>query len=183
MINDSLYKVRYAGAGFYIAYPRIVLEAWMCEEGQAHARREYRLIINKILFKHNRNACVRLVEAPQLHYGFGVTTQLSLATYHALKLLSGEKIDKNDLVKAALFKLGRQAGSTIGSILYAYGGFTIGIGVPAPRMFQPLTLKLPRNWRFLIFIPKLEKGLSGEREKRILEEERPLIKGELLEGI
>ena len=173
LVKETLYNIEYAGAGFYSEQPRVVVEASECGDPHVQAPGEFHRIISRVVGKLPVRACVTLREAPPLHHGYGATTQVSLATYHALSLLAGRDPTPDELVKAGLHLLGRQEASTVGTILYAHGGFTVAPGVPAPRNPSPMILPIPEDWRLVIVQPELRRGLHGARESEVLGNRTP----------
>ncbi|MCE4620117.1 MAG: hypothetical protein F7C33_03735 [Desulfurococcales archaeon] len=168
LVKEAFYRIDYAGAGFYSEQPRVLLEAVECGEPRIDAPDGFREVIKRVMEKAPVEACVSLLEAPPLHHGYGATTQVALATYHALMILAGRNPTRKELVEAGLHLLGRQEGSTVGTILYAYGGFTIAPGVPAPPSISPVILPIPADWRLVIVQPELKQGLHGPGESRVL---------------
>ncbi len=173
LAKEAFYNIDYAGAGFYSEKPRVILEAVECGNPKVNAPGGFNEIIEGVLEKVSVEACISLHEAPPLHHGYGATTQVTLAAYHALSILAGRSPTREELVEAGLHLLGRQEASTVGTILYAYGGFTVAPGVPAPRRVSPVVLSVPEDWRLVIVQPELERGLHGAGESRVLGSQPP----------
>jgi len=160
------------GAGFYASKPRLVLEARLVGGGGVRVsggplagvvERALRLL-------GARGVEARLVEELPRHAGLGSTTQASLAAAAAWRALQGLPVDREWLVEAGLHVLGRQAGSTVGTILFAYGGFAVGPGVPAPPGARGVSLPLPGDWRLVIVTPRLPRGPGEGEEAGVLRE-------------
>lgn len=173
VIGDRMHGIDYAGAGFYAMEPRLRLTAIQCGEAEYRGPGEFRDPVISVIKKLDANVCVRLEEAPPRHAGLGSTTQVMLATYHAIAVLQGGNPAPSDLVEAGLHLLGRRIASSVGTILYAYGGFASGIGVPPPQEYYPIRLEIPEDWRFIIVVPEARRGLNEEEELRLLSPARP----------
>ncbi len=113
---------------------------------------------------------VSVIETIPQHVGLGSGTQLALATAAALAKLFDVKASTQDLSKA----LGRGAVSGVGTALFDKGGFVVEGGVKSqknkpsaswnslpPAVFQSA---FPENWFFVVAIPQVKVGLSGEAE-------------------
>ena len=106
LVKEAFYNVDYAGAGFYSEKPRVVLEAVECGNPRVDAPGGFNEIIVGVMEKVPVEACITLHEAPPLHHGYGATTQVTLATYHALSILAGRGPTREELVEAGLHLLG-----------------------------------------------------------------------------
>jgi len=158
------------GAGFYSSEPRLVLEARRVEgPGVRVLGGPLASVVERALARLGASGVeARLVEEPPRHVGLGSTTQASLAAAAAWRALQGGPVEREWLVDVGLHVLGRQAGSTVGTILFAYGGFAVGPGVPAPRGARGTVLPLPGDWRLLIVRPHLPRGPGEEEEARAI---------------
>ena len=156
--------VRWAGAGFYISEPRVVVEAWECR---------YTIVRGPYTFAHELldrlgidRVCIDFKEHIPQHVGLGSTTQASLACAHAAILLK-QGYYPDPIKLAAKLGLGRVSG--VGTLAYKYGGFVADAGVPSPEGPRLLLRhEIPGDWRFIVLIPKLPRGLSGRAEERVL---------------
>ncbi len=113
---------------------------------------------------------VEILNAIPRHVGLGSTTQTSLAIAYGITRVKklGYSLDELALL------LGRGHVSGIGVNVFKYGGLIIDSGrkivenvIPKPRSVEDLPkpilrFKLPRNWRFLVLIPR---GSHGYRER------------------
>ncbi len=108
-------------------------------------------------------AQLRVIEKIPPHVGLGSGTQLALAVGTALARLHG--------IDAAVFELaqvmGRGSRSSIGIGAFQRGGFLVDGGhsgetnAPSPIIIQRCP---PPDWRFVVVVPEIEQGLSGEEE-------------------
>lgn len=173
IIGDRIHGVDYAGGGFYVESPRVKVRVWECTEPRYEGPPEFQAPVTRVLEKTGFTGCASLVESPPRHVGLGSTTQVMLATYHGIKMIQSDNVDEEDLIKAGLNMLGRSKASTVGTLLYALGGFVSGLGVPPPTDYSILRLEVPRDWRFIIVVPELGKGLGEKEEERVLERVAP----------
>ena len=115
---------------------------------------------------------IEILEAPAEHRGLGTGTQLSLAV--ATALLRWFDRPRGELGALAA-NLGRGRRSAIGTHGFAQGGLLVDGGVPSDRREQlgvaPLVARvaLPSEWRFALFAPRDEAGLSGADERATFE--------------
>jgi beta-RFAP synthase len=112
---------------------------------------------------------LRVVEAIPVHVGLGSGTQLALAVGMALNRLLDLGLDVADL--AVVMERGGRSGAGIGA--FKVGGFVVdggvrlpphplerGEGVPPIIFHHPF----PEDWRFVVAIPAVARGLSGTDE-------------------
>ena len=170
VVGDRLKGISYMGAGFYVEEPRVVVEVDDDCGAQVIEAGVFMDVARLVASKTGFTGCIRVVRAPPRHHGLGSTTQVALSIYHAVQVLRGRSPGPGELVEAGVGLLGRSVGSTVGSVLYAYGGFASGIGVPPPKAYTPLRLEVPEWWRFIIVIPGAAPGMSEEGERVLLED-------------
>jgi beta-RFAP synthase len=111
---------------------------------------------------------VEVLEAPREHVGLGTGTQVTLATVAGLQAFAGgEPLPPEDLARIA----GRAARSAVGTYGFKYGGLLMEAGKRRAEALSPLErrLTLPVDWRFVLVVPRAERGLSGEEERRAFE--------------
>ncbi len=161
----------WGSAGFYIATPRVTVEAEECPGGArvggaGHALDAAREALERLGYG---GVCLEVREAPPRHVGLGSTTQIMLSAACAARLALGEGGCSPGEVALLARRLGRGRVSGAGSIAFAYGGFVVDAGSPDPRGPTPLfRLEIPRGWAFIVAIPRLPRGLSGPREEELL---------------
>ncbi len=159
---------RFGGLGAALQQPRVIIEARTASKVKAfgpEAARVARLarrFIRHHGLKQGAEIHVRQVIPP--HVGLGSGTQLALAVARALAQLHGIESDPTGLALA----VGRAERSAVGTWLFHQGGFVLeggrrqGDGAAAPLLFhQPL----PQNWRCVVAIPAVPRGLSGGSEE------------------
>ena len=115
------------------------------------------------LFDLSDRVKIRLVRSIPRHVGLGSTTQLTLALGKALTELNGVEVPVLEIAR----KTGRGKQSGIGTYAFEAGGFIVDGG--KRNGFPPLILRrdFPTEWRFVIVIPRVERGLSERAEENI----------------
>jgi beta-RFAP synthase len=120
---------------------------------------------------------IEVLEAPGEHRGLGTGTQLCLAAATAL-LRWFDRPAINTCALAA--ELGRGRRSAIGTHGFAQGGLLVDGGLAVDRGEPPRVapllarVKLPSDWRFVLFTPGDEDGLSGADERAAFERLPPV---------
>ncbi|WP_380679832.1 beta-ribofuranosylaminobenzene 5'-phosphate synthase family protein [Salinigranum sp. GCM10025319] len=172
--NLSLSHERlYGGLGLALREPRTVVvadpaEAVVCDHPDAaeYARRAASLL-------DVPGARVTVERAIPRHAGIGSGTQLALATLVAVGRANGVDPAVRDLAP----DLGRGGRSGVGVAAFESGGFVLDAGHPTARFttsrpadgdwtVPPVaaTHRIPEGWRFLLVLPDLDVGRSGEAE-------------------
>ncbi|MEM1873313.1 MAG: hypothetical protein QXS85_04255 [Acidilobaceae archaeon] len=164
----NVWSVLFAGAGFYVEYPRVVVEARRCDRVELEGFGDLTGAVKGLLLLAGFTACLRLSESMPRHSGLGSTTQILLASLLAASRASGFSLSIDSLIELS----GRASRySSIGSLLFKYGGFVVEPGVPAKNgLYRPLVrLDVPGDWRFVIALPRAERGLDETREKYVMD--------------
>jgi beta-ribofuranosylaminobenzene 5'-phosphate synthase len=172
--NLSLSHERlYGGLGVALREPRTVVtatpaESVYCDDDDAHeyARRAVSLL-------DVPGAEVRVERHLPGHVGVGSGTQLALATLTAV----GRAHGVNPAARALAPELGRGGRSGVGVAAFEQGGFVLDAGHPTARFttsrpadgdwtVPPVAAahRIPEHWRFLLVLPAVEPGRSGEAE-------------------
>lgn len=137
-------------------------------------REQAREIILRIaqIFDLSDRVKINVIRSIPRHVGLGSTTQLTLALGRALAELHGKKIPTLELAQ----KTGRGKQSGIGTYAFEAGGFIID-GGKKTEGFPPLILRLdlPTEWRFVIVVPRIGRGLSEEAESEIFQRVRASV--------
>lgn len=111
---------------------------------------------------------MRLESAPPRHVGLGSTTQVALAAACAARALEGAACGPGEAARLARL-LGRAEISGTGTLAFAYGGFVVDAGAPDPGGPRPLMRHtIPHDWRFIVALPSLERGMGEEAEASLL---------------
>ncbi|HEY6547830.1 MAG TPA: beta-ribofuranosylaminobenzene 5'-phosphate synthase family protein, partial [Vicinamibacteria bacterium] len=159
---------RFGGLGAALEAPSLLLEARAASElsvtGEGAERvREYA----RRFLDHEgiaQGAAVRVHRSIPAHAGLGSGTQLALATARALSALFGRSWDVPALAQAT----GRAQRSAIGTFAFEQGGFLLEGGrKTGSDRAAPLLLRraLPAEWRCVIAIPPVPRGLNGPAEE------------------
>lgn len=159
---------RYGGIGAAVAEPRLRIRV-TCggeERGEGPAAERAQEFARRFLRHHGITAqvAVHVEDTIPPHVGLGSGTQLGLAVARGLAVHFG--IDAN---AAALARaVGRTQRSAVGTWLFERGGLVVeggrrSEGSPsAPLLFRR---PLPPEWRCVIAIPRVPRGLSGRAEE------------------
>jgi len=160
------WNVRWGSLGFYIDKPKFRAAVELSDEEKYRGPPELLEYVRRAARAAGASGFnVEVLESPPLHSGFGTGTQVLLSIYMAIKLLKGEQPEP---AEEATLKLGRARHSGVGTLLFKYGGFVMDAGLPG-RPTPLLTLKVPSQWRFVIALPGMERGLSEEEEENIMD--------------
>lgn len=162
-------RVAMAGAGFYAARPRHVVRV---EEGGGVEARDPGLagVVREALSRLGLEARVVFEEEIPRHVGLGSTTQAVLAAAVGALILAGRDPRRGRLwaYRLGVHRLGRSRGSTVGSILFETGGFTLDPGVPPVEEPRPLATRVPEEWAYVIVLPRLPRGRGEAEEEEVL---------------
>ncbi|HET7323626.1 MAG TPA: beta-ribofuranosylaminobenzene 5'-phosphate synthase family protein [Halococcus sp.] len=187
--NLSLARERlYGGLGVALAEPRVVIEAKpagevRCADSQVRTYTERAVTLLDV-----SGAEIEIHERLPNHVGLGSGTQLALSVLAAV----ARAHDREPQVRAHAPALGRGGRSGVGCATFEHGGFVIDAGHPAKRFTttpppagdwsvpKPVARHtLPESWRFVVVIPDIDTGRSGERETesigRVVEHADPAI--------
>ncbi len=180
-IGRNGWNINWGSLGFYIENPKFSAKAWFCDNEVFIDAPQFikNIIESKIVpALKPQNICIKVKEHIPAHVGLGSTTQTALSIACAIELLNNRACDPVLLSKK--LKLAKYSGA--GTLLFKYGGFVIDSGLPDPEGPRELVhFNIPENWRFVILIPKLKRGLDEIEEERILERSwRPTSEAERL---
>ncbi|MFQ5710697.1 MAG: beta-ribofuranosylaminobenzene 5'-phosphate synthase family protein [Candidatus Geothermarchaeales archaeon] len=167
----------YGSIGVAIDKPNVVLEATPSDRitTSGEEAEKTRLLAEKF-FKHYKpggGAHISVRQTIPEHVGLGSGTQLSLAVAASLAKLFELSVPTTDLASA----MGRGPVSGVGTAAFEHGGFLIDGGhklgrlglKPSVRGIPPLVFQspFPEAWRFVVAIPNIRRGLSGEEEEQV----------------
>ncbi|NLE06637.1 MAG: kinase [Crenarchaeota archaeon] len=169
-LNGDLGRM-FGGLGVGIDYPNTIVEATLSKNTIITGeQKELATTITKKFFEIypiKTQVHINIKQAIQPHTGLGSGTQLSLAIATALAKICKIKTSTKELSLA----MGRAQRTGIGTAIFDKGGFVVdggkNIQTKDDTSFPPLIFRqpFPEKWRFMIVIPKTEKGLSGQKEK------------------
>jgi beta-RFAP synthase len=158
----------FGSIGVALEEPRLTLEATPADQLTVEGPEGERVLeFAERFYAHyapgRSGAHLKVVEEIPPHVGLGSGTQLALAVGTALARLHG--IDAAVFELARVMERGRR--SSIGIGAFQLGGFLVDGGHsseasgPSPIIIQRC---LPADWRFVVIVPEIEPGLSGEEE-------------------
>jgi len=159
----------HGSVGVAVDRPRLTVK--VCDSGETRirgARSDRAANIVEVLLREGgveSGVDVEIVEDIPEHTGFGSGTQLVMALGTALARLFELKLGPEEL--AARF--GRSRVSGVGVHAFLGGGFIVDGGHALTRRdaVPPLVFRhpVPDDWLFVIGVPDIKRGVSGEQEK------------------
>ena len=172
-LNGGLGRI-YGSLGLALQEPETVLEVQRTDDGltvSGKRQNHVRLLAQQIMkqFDYQQGLQVTVWDSIPKHVGLGSGTQLSLALGLGITMLKGVEASITELSQS----LSRGIVSGIGTATFEHGGFVIDGGrstaslekgqneVP-PLLFQN---DVPDDWLFVVAIPNVAKGLSGQEER------------------
>jgi beta-ribofuranosylaminobenzene 5'-phosphate synthase len=159
---------RFGGLGAALESPSLLIEASHAPRLSAEGEESERVLVyaRRFLAKNGieGGASFRVLRTIPAHSGLGSGTQLALATARALAALFECPFDAPRLADAT----GRGQRSAIGTWAFELGGFLLEGGRRVPgEAPAPLLLRrpMPADWRCVVAIPDVPRGLSGAAEE------------------
>lgn len=116
---------------------------------------------------------INIAEAIPAHVGLGSGTQFSLAIATAL----AKVLNVNASVPEMSVAMGRVKRTSVGTSIFMKGGFVVDGGKNLKiQTYPPLIYRqpIPTDWRFIIAIPKQQKGLSNSEETKAFNKLPPM---------
>lgn len=116
---------------------------------------------------------IEMTNAPPDHVGLGVGTQLALSVAAGIAALSGQSaVSATRLAEW----VGRGERSAIGTHGFESGGLLLDAGKRSAELVSPLLARaeLPAAWRFVLIIPRRERGVHGPDERQAFGELPPI---------
>lgn len=180
----------FGSIGVAIEQPGLILEACPATELKVESPREekVRKLASQCLehFRIGKGVYIRVLSSIPEHVGLGSGTQLALAVALAISTLYDVPAEIDELATIT----GRGLRSGIGIGVFKKGGFVVdggkrvdmeyysekhcsatGTSGAPPVIFHHA---FPPDWIFVIAIPQVKKGLSGEDEERVFRELPPM---------
>jgi len=170
-MNRELSRV-FGGLGIGINYPNVILEASQSNKIKIIGERKElsEKYVKRFLEKYEvqKKFCLEVKSVIPEHSGLGSGTQLALAIAKALAKLSNIEASIQDLS----LKMGRGKRTGVGTAIFDQGGFVVDggktidnttgkIGKLSPLIFSR---SVPEDWRFVVVIPDVKKGLANIKE-------------------
>lgn len=191
--NLSLARERlYGGLGVALREPRIAVAAAPAPEVTADDPAVERAARRATSLLGVRGAAVEVEASYPRHVGLGSGTQLALATAAAISRAHGIEPRVRDHAPG----LGRGGRSGVGVAAFERGGFCLDVGHPVERFttkrpadgswqVPPVGARhdVPSNWRFVVAVPDLPPGKSGDAEdegmRAVVERADPQVADEI----
>jgi beta-RFAP synthase len=166
-LNGDLGRM-FGGLGVGINKPNVIMEAKKAENltvtGQETALATAMVKHFFAAYPVKGNVHIDVKAAIPAHVGLGSGTQFSLAIATALAKLFNIKATTQELALA----MGRAQRTGVGTAIFQNGGFVVDGGKKTqPNAgFPPLIYRqpFPNEWRFIIAVPNIQKGLSNSEE-------------------
>ena len=170
-MNREMSRV-FGGLGIGIKYPNVILEATHSSKLKILSENDkvVKKYVVRFLKRYNisENFYLKIRKTIPAHVGLGSGTQLSLAVAKALAKL----FNINASIQELSLVMGRSKRTGVGTAIFNQGGFVLDGGKAinektgeleklSPLIFSQ---KVPKNWRFVVVIPDIEKGLSDKKE-------------------
>ena len=177
----------FGGIGVAINRPSVILEAESSQdlEFKGEKSENLRPIVELLLKKYNikPQVSINVRQTIPEHVGLGSGTQLSLAAAVAVSKLFHMKVSVESLARLT----GRGQVSGVGTALFEQGGFVVEAGLksqgnkPDPQAsenFPPVIFRqsFPEDWFFVVAIPNVKKGVSGQAEAKAFTHLQPMHK-------
>ena len=163
----------FGGLGVAIDRPNVILEAQTSESFSVTGKKTKLVtsLVKRFLETHRINAdvSVHVKKTIPEHAGLGSGTQLALAVAAALAKLFHVTAPIQELS----FAMGRMKRTGVGTAVFDQGGFVVDGGkrmkggIIIPESFSPLIFRqpFPEDWKFVVAVPKVKKGLAKTEEK------------------
>jgi beta-ribofuranosylaminobenzene 5'-phosphate synthase len=165
-MNGDLGRM-FGGLGVGIDHPNVIVEAQKTENFSVTGQEVE--IASQLADRFFRayhvqpKAHINVAQAIPAHIGLGSGTQLSLAIAVALARLFNMKATIPELAVT----MGRAKRTAVGTTIFEKGGFVVDGGKKTnTESFPPLIYRqpFPREWRFIVALPNVNKGLSNSEE-------------------
>jgi beta-ribofuranosylaminobenzene 5'-phosphate synthase len=163
----------FGGLGVAIDRPNLILEA-QTSEGFSVTGEKTELVTSLAkrfleTYRINAEVSIHVKQSIPEHAGLGSGTQLALAVATALAKLFQVTASIQEL-SLAMERIKRTG---VGTAVFDQGGFVVDGGKKMkndsiiPESFPPLIFRqpFPENWKFVVAIPEVKKGLTKAEEK------------------
>ena len=172
----------YGGLGVAIDRPNVVLEAQTSTGFSVTGKKaeHVKSLAKKFIETYNINTDVSIHVEQTIpeHAGLGSGTQLALAVSAALAKLFHIDATIHELSLA----MGRMKRTGVGTAVFDKGGFIVDSGKKMkgstiiPESIPPLIFRqpFPENWKFVVAVPEVKKGLAKTEEKNAFDQLPPM---------
>jgi len=167
-LNGSMGRM-YGGLGVGIDRPNVIIEAEHAPTLTVTGQRvQFVTELARQFFKAyqiKQSGHIHVKQTIPAHTGLGSGTQFALAVATVLAKLNGINASTPELALA----MGRAKLTSVGTTIFQNGGFVVDGGkkIAQDNCFPPIIYQhsFPEDWRFIVAIPNIEKGLSNAKEK------------------
>ncbi|MCW4021950.1 MAG: kinase [Candidatus Bathyarchaeota archaeon] len=180
-LNGEMGRI-FGGLGVAVDTPNVILEAeeseTFCVTGKNSERTEF--FAKQFLETYNLDSKVRIHVKQTIteHIGLGSGTQLALAVASALAKL----FNVNASLQELSLSMGRMKRTGVGTAVFGQGGFVVDggkqtkNGTIVPESLPPLIFSqsFPENWKFVVAVPDVKKGLAKTEEKTAFAQAPPM---------
>lgn len=176
-LNGDLGRM-FGGLGVGINKPNIILEAYPSTNLVVNGPNSERVkpLAERFRKSYNvkSNVTINIKQTIPEHCGLGSGTQLALAVATAMAKLFNIKATAQELS----LSMGRIQRTGVGTAIFAQGGFVVdgGKNTKNKSLIPPLIFRqhFPEEWRFIVAIPNVPKGLSNEKEATAFKKVAPM---------
>jgi beta-ribofuranosylaminobenzene 5'-phosphate synthase len=175
-LNGDLGRL-FGGLGVGIDRPNVVLEAEQSETLAVAGEKteQVKTLAERFLetYKVKASVSVNVKQVIPEHVGLGSGTQLALAVATALARLFYVKASVQELAEA----MGRGQRTSVGTTIFEQGGFVVDGGICTGENRFPVAIfrqPFPQDWRFVVAIPNINKGLSKTEETQAFKALAPM---------
>ncbi|MBN1245706.1 kinase [Candidatus Bathyarchaeota archaeon] len=165
-LNGDLGRL-FGGLGVGINRPNVVLEAERSETLAVTGEKteQVKTLAKRFLETYNikGNASINVKQVIPEHAGLGSGTQLALAVATSLAKLFNVKASVPELAGT----MGRGQRTSVGTTIFAQGGFVVDGGKNTSKNSFPTTIfrqPFPQDWGFVVAVPNVNKGLAKNEE-------------------
>jgi len=177
-LNGDLGRI-YGGLGVGIDHPNVILEAQKSQTfsfSGEKAELTQKLVVKFLqVYGIKEKVEVDVKRVIPEHVGLGSGTQLALAVAASLSRLFGVKGSIYDFAVV----MGRTIQSGVGTAVFEMGGLVVDSGRntldPSKKVIPVIcSHPFPRDWRFIVAIPNVKKGLANEAEASAFKQLSPM---------
>ncbi len=176
-LNGDLGRM-FGGLGVGINQPNVILEAQPSEALVVAGEKAelIKTLVKRFQDAYNvkSNVTITVKQVIPEHTGLGSGTQLALAVATAMAKLFNVKAKTQELA----LTMGRMHRTGVGTAIFAQGGFVVdgGKNTQNQTCLPPLIFRqpFPEEWRFVVAIPNVPKGLSNEQETTAFKKVDPM---------
>jgi len=175
-LNGDLGRL-FGGLGVGINHPNVILEAQPSETLAVTGEKteQVKTLAKRFLETYNikTNANINVKQVIPEHTGLGSGTQLALAVATALAKLFDVKATVQELAET----MGRGRRTSVGTTIFEQGGFVVDGGKSTSAKKFPATIfrqPFPQDWRFVVAVPDVNKGLAKSEETTAFEALTPM---------